>query len=55
MEAKKSKQYLYLKQFMKSHNIDQTQLAIIFGFLVIATLASLWLPMYVASMILQGV
>jgi len=54
MLAKKSKTSLHLQQFMRSHNIDRTQLAIILGFLLVATLASLWLPAYFVGLVLNG-
>ena len=54
MEAKKSKTVMYVKQFMRSHNIDQMQLAIILSFLLISTMASLWLPVYFVGLALHG-
>lgn len=53
METIKSKMVLYVKRFMKSYHIDQMQMAIIFSFLLIATLASLWLPAYFVGLALQ--
>ena len=54
MEAKKSKMFVYVKQFKRTHRLDNTQLAIILGFLVISTLASLWLPIYFVSLAING-
>ena len=54
MQAKKSKMFVYVKQFKRTHHLDNMQLAIILGFLLISTLASLWLPVYFASQALNG-
>ena len=54
MEAKKSKMFVYVKQFKKTHRLDNMQMAIILGFLLISTLASLWLPVYFAGLALHG-
>jgi len=54
MQAKKSKMFVYVKQFRRSHNLDRTQVAIIVAFLLISTLASLWLPIYFAHQALSG-
>ena len=54
MQAKKSKMFVYVKQFKRTHHLDNMQLAIILGFLLISTLASLWLPVYFAGLALHG-
>ena len=54
MQAQKSKMFVYVKQFKRSHHLDNMQLAIILGFLLVSTLASLWLPIYFVSLALNG-
>jgi hypothetical protein len=54
MELKLSKRMVTIKWLGKSYRTDFMQLAIILGFLMIATLASLWLPIYFATRALQS-
>ena len=54
MQAKKSKMFVYVKQFRRSHHLDRTQFAIMVGFLLISTLASLWLPFFIANLVIKG-
>ena len=53
MEPKISKKIVSIKWLGKSYRTDFVQLAIILGFLLIATLASLWLPIYFVTMALR--
>ena len=53
MHVKFSKKLLHIKWFKGHRSTDRMQMAIIFSFLLISTLISLWLPIYFAMLALR--
>ena len=54
MDTKKFTKNVYLKKFKGYSNSHMLQMAIIFTFIFIATIISIWLPIYFAYMSMNG-
>jgi hypothetical protein len=50
MNVNKTNRFVYVKRYRRGRSQDRMQLSIMFGFLLISTLASLWLPIYFISL-----
>jgi hypothetical protein len=54
MELKISKKFVSIKWLGWSLRTEPMQMAIIFGFILLTTLASLWMPIYFATKALRS-
>jgi hypothetical protein len=54
MDSIRTNKFVYVKRYRRSRSADLMQLAIISGFLLIAILASLWLPIYFGGLALHN-